>query len=34
MMEEMLLKEKIKVEKDTIIDFEKFFWDPVVELGI
>ena len=27
-MEELLLKEKIKVEKDTVVDFEKLFWDP------
>lgn len=33
-MEELLAKEKIKVKKDTIIDFEKFFWDPAVELEL
>ncbi|HZW71692.1 MAG TPA: MGMT family protein, partial [Hanamia sp.] len=33
-MEELLLKEKIKVEKDTVVDFEKLFWDPYKELGL
>jgi len=34
LMEELLAKEKIKVEEDTIIDFAKLFWDPAVELEI
>ena len=34
LMEELLLKEKIKVENDTIVDFEKLFWDPVEELPV
>lgn len=33
-MEELLRKEKIRVENDTIVDFEKKFWDPAVELGL
>lgn len=33
-MEIALLKEKIAVEKDKIIDFEKKFWDPAKELGL
>ena len=33
-MEELLMKEKIKVENDTVINFEKFFWDPAKELAI
>jgi methylated-DNA-protein-cysteine methyltransferase-like protein len=33
MMEELLAKEKIKVRDDTIVDFEKKFWDPSVELA-
>lgn len=33
-MEELLRKEKIKVVDDTIVDFEKKFWDPAVELLI
>ena len=32
LMEELLLKEKIKVKNETILDFEKLFWDPVIEL--
>ncbi len=34
LMEELLLKEKIKIKDDTIIDFEKLFWDPYKELGL
>lgn len=34
LMEELLKKEKIKVENDTIINFENLFWDPAKELGI
>ncbi len=34
LMEELLAKEKIKVEEDIIIGFEKLFWDPAKELGI
>jgi methylated-DNA-protein-cysteine methyltransferase related protein len=34
LMEEILLKEKIKVENDTVVDFEKLFWDPYKELGL
>ncbi|MEO7531416.1 MAG: MGMT family protein [Sediminibacterium sp.] len=33
-MEELLKKEKIKVEEDTIVDFERKFWNPAVELEI
>ena len=33
-MEELLLKEKIKVANDTVVDFEKLFWDPFKELGL
>ena len=33
-MEELLLKENVKVENDTVVDFEKLFWDPAVELSI
>lgn len=33
-MEELLAKEKVKVKKDTIVDFEKLFWDPAMELGL
>jgi len=34
LMEELLQKEKIKVENDTVVDFEKLFWDPMKELGL
>jgi methylated-DNA-protein-cysteine methyltransferase related protein len=34
LMEELLLKEKVKVEKDTVVDFAKLFWDPFKELGL
>jgi len=33
-MEELLAKEKIKVENDRIVDFERIFWDPAKELQI
>jgi methylated-DNA-protein-cysteine methyltransferase-like protein len=33
-MEELLKKEKINVVDDTIVDFEKKFWDPAIELEI
>jgi methylated-DNA-protein-cysteine methyltransferase-like protein len=32
-MEILLKKEGIKVKNDTVVDFEKLFWDPVKELG-
>ena len=32
-MEMLLKKEGVKVKNDTIVDFEKVFWDPVKELG-
>ncbi|MGV3595521.1 MAG: MGMT family protein [Sediminibacterium sp.] len=34
LMEELLDKEKIKVKDDMIVDFEKKFWDPAVEIGL
>jgi methylated-DNA-protein-cysteine methyltransferase-like protein len=33
-MEELLAKENVKVENDTVVDFEKRFWDPAKELEI
>ncbi len=33
-MEELLLKEKIKVKDETIIELEKYFWDPSMELSL
>jgi methylated-DNA-protein-cysteine methyltransferase-like protein len=32
-MEELLKKDGVAVKNDTVIDFEKRFWDPAVELG-
>ena len=32
-MEKALRKEGIKVKQDRVIDFEKYYWDPVKELG-
>ena len=31
-MQELLENEGINVKKDKIIDFEKYFWDPNIEL--
>lgn len=31
-MEELLKKEGVTVKNDTIVDFEKIFWDPAKEL--
>ena len=33
-MQELLEKEKIKVENDTVVDFKKFYWDPTLELSL
>jgi methylated-DNA-protein-cysteine methyltransferase-like protein len=33
-MEELLKKEKVEVKKETVVDFEKLFWDPSVELTL
>jgi methylated-DNA-protein-cysteine methyltransferase related protein len=33
LMEKLLKKEGIKVKNDTVVDFEKLFWDPAKELG-
>ncbi len=34
LMQELLEKEKIKIENDSIIDFAKKFWDPAKELAL
>jgi methylated-DNA-protein-cysteine methyltransferase-like protein len=34
LMEELLAKEKVKIENDKITDFKKLFWDPAKELAI
>jgi methylated-DNA-protein-cysteine methyltransferase related protein len=31
-MQQLLEKEKVKVENDTVVDFEKLFWNPAKEL--
>lgn len=33
-MEKLLKREGIKVKNDTIVDFDKIFWDPAVELAL
>ncbi|MFT4015994.1 MAG: MGMT family protein [Agriterribacter sp.] len=33
-MEKLLKKEGIKVKNDTIVDFDKVFWDPAIELAL
>jgi methylated-DNA-protein-cysteine methyltransferase related protein len=33
-MEELLKKEKVEVKNDTIVNFEKLFWDPADELTL
>jgi methylated-DNA-protein-cysteine methyltransferase-like protein len=32
LMQELLENEGVKVENNQVVDFEKFFWDPMVEL--
>ncbi|MEO9872543.1 MGMT family protein [Ekhidna sp.] len=34
LMEEMLAAEGVKVKNDQIVNFEKHFWDPMIELGL
>ncbi|MEI9955623.1 MAG: MGMT family protein [Ferruginibacter sp.] len=33
-MEELLKKDGVAVKNDTVVDFEKKFWDPSIELGL
>jgi methylated-DNA-protein-cysteine methyltransferase-like protein len=33
-MEELLKKDGVVVKNDTVVDFEKRFWDPAIELGL
>ena len=33
-MQKLLEAEGVNVKNDQIIDFEKHFWDPVIELGL
>jgi methylated-DNA-protein-cysteine methyltransferase-like protein len=32
-MQELLEKEKIKVQNETVLDFKNLFWDPAIEIG-
>ncbi len=34
LMEELLKKDGVKVEKDMVVDFEKRYWDPLKELAL
>ena len=34
LMQELLEKDGVKVEKDTVQDFKKIYWDPAIELEI
>lgn len=34
LMQQLLEKEGIKVRKDKIVNFEKLFWDPAIELKL
>ncbi len=33
-MQKLLEKEGVKVKSDQVVDFEKRFWDPMMELGL
>jgi methylated-DNA-protein-cysteine methyltransferase-like protein len=32
LMQELLEKEKVKIENDKVVDFAKLFWDPIKEI--
>lgn len=34
LMQELLEKEKIKIENDTVLDLKKHYWDPTIELAL
>ena len=34
LMQELLEKEKIKVENDTVVNLQKHYWDPTIELAL
>jgi methylated-DNA-protein-cysteine methyltransferase-like protein len=34
LMEELLNTEKVIVKNETVVEFEKLFWDPAVHLGL
>jgi methylated-DNA-protein-cysteine methyltransferase related protein len=33
MMQELLERENVKIENDTVVDFNQLFWDPTLELS-
>lgn len=33
-MEELLKKDGVSVEKETVVDFKKIYWDPNIELAL
>jgi len=33
-MEALLKKDGVKVKNDTVVDFKKIFWDPMIELEL
>jgi methylated-DNA-protein-cysteine methyltransferase-like protein len=34
LMQELLEKEKIKIENDTVVNLKKHYWDPTIELAL
>lgn len=34
LMQELLEKENVKVENDTVVDFKICYWDPTIELAL
>ncbi len=34
LMQELLEKDKIKVENDTVVNLQKYYWDPTIELAL
>jgi methylated-DNA-protein-cysteine methyltransferase related protein len=34
LMQELLEKDGVKIENDTVVDFKNRYWDPAVELGL
>ena len=34
LMQQLLEKEGVKVKENKVVNFEKYFWDPVKELGM
>lgn len=34
LMQELLEKERVKIENDAVVDLKKHFWDPAIELAL